>query len=188
MSLIEEYSYKAVDPQGGSLVKGTIEGTSEGAVAAKLKAQGLTPVDIAAVSKTGLHREIVIPGFAKRVKVKSLAIFSKQAATLLNAGLPLLRALAILIEQSEDKVLQTALIAVRADVESGLGLSAALAKQPQVFPPLMVSLVRVGEAGGFLGQSRRRTSPRASSSTRCAPPRPTRSSCCASRSSPCSAW
>ncbi|MET0811890.1 MAG: type II secretion system F family protein [Microbacterium sp.] len=153
MSLIEEYNYKAVDPKGGPVVKGTIEGTSESAVAAKLKAQGLTPVDISAASKTGLHREISLPGFAKRVKVKSLAIFAKQAATLLNAGLPLMRTLAILIEQSEDKVLQAALVTVRTDVESGLGLSAALAKQPQVFPPLMISLVRVGEAGGFLGQS-----------------------------------
>lgn len=153
MALIEEYSYKAVDLHGGPVVKGTIEGTSEGAVAAKLKAQGLTPVDIAAVSKTGLHRQISLPGFTKRVKVKSLAVFAKQAATLLNAGLPLLRTLAILIEQCDDKVLQAALLTVRSDVEAGLGLSASLAKQPQVFPPLMISLVRVGEAGGFLGQS-----------------------------------
>lgn len=153
MSLIEEYHYKAVEPRGGAVVKGTIEAASEGAVAAKLKAQGLTPVDIAAASKTGLNREISLPGFTKRVKVKSLAIFAKQAATLLNAGLPLLRALSILIEQSEDKVLQAALVTVRADVEAGLGLSAALEKQPLVFPPLMISLVRVGESGGFLGRS-----------------------------------
>lgn len=152
MALIEEYNYRAVDQRGGPVVKGTIEATSEGAVAARLKAQGLTPVDITAVSKTGLNREIRI-GRSKRVKTKSLAIFAKQAATLLNAGLPLIRTLSILIEQSDDKTLQSAVVTVQADVEAGLSLSAALAKQPQVFPPLMVSLVRVGETGGFLGQS-----------------------------------
>ena len=64
-----------------------------------------------------------------------------------------MRALAVLIDQTDDTTLKAALVAVQADVESGIAFSAALAKQPKAFPPLMVSLVRVGEAGGFLGDS-----------------------------------
>lgn len=153
MSLIEEYTYRAVDATGGGVVKGTIEASSENAVAAKLRAQGLTPLEVALTSKTGLNREITIPGFAKRVKVSTLAVFAKQMAGLINAGLPLMRTLSILIEQSEDKMLRDALAKVHAAVESGSAFSSALAQHPDVFPPLMISMVRVGESGGFLGQS-----------------------------------
>jgi type IV pilus assembly protein PilC len=74
-------------------------------------------------------------------------------AGLINAGLPLMRTLAILIEQTDDKRLQPALVQVQADVESGSSFSAALARHPQTFPPLMLSIVKVGEAGGFLGSA-----------------------------------
>lgn len=153
MALIEEYSYRAIDAAGGSVIKGTMEAASENAVVAKLHAQGLTPLDVAAVSKSGLNQEISIPGFEKRVKIKSLAVFAKQMAGLINAGLPLMRTLSILVEQTEDKPLQTALSSVQADVQTGSAFSSALAKHPQVFPPLMVSVVTVGETGGFLGQA-----------------------------------
>ncbi len=153
MSLIEEYTYRAVDATGGGVVKGTIEASSQNAVASKLRAQGLTPLEVSLTSKTGLNREVAIPGFARRVKVATLAVFAKQMAGLINAGLPLMRTLAILTEQAEDKMLREALARVHASVESGSAFSAALAQHPDVFPPLMVSMVRVGEAGGFLGQS-----------------------------------
>lgn len=153
MSLIEEYTYRAVDATGGGIVKGTIEASSGNAVAAKLRAQGLTPLEVEPTSKTGLNREISIPGMQKRVKVSALAVFAKQMAGLINAGLPLMRTISILVEQSEDKQLQRALVQVHAGVESGLAFSAALGKHPDVFPPLMVNMVKVGEAGGFLGQS-----------------------------------
>lgn len=153
MALIQEYTYRAVDATGGGIVKGTIEAGSENAVTAKLRAQGLTPLDVSLTSKTGLNQEIRIPGFEKRVSVATLAVFAKQMAGLINAGLPLMRTLSILTEQAEDKKLQSALVAVHASVESGSAFSAALAHHPEVFPPLMVSMVKVGEAGGFLGQS-----------------------------------
>jgi type II secretory pathway component PulF len=153
MALIEEYTYRAIDPTGGGVVKGTIEASSDGAVSAKLRAQGLTPLEVSLTSKTGLNREISIPGFEKRVKVATLAVFAKQMAGLINAGLPLMRTLSILIEQAEDKKLQRALVGVQSSIESGASFSAALGTYPDVFPPLLVSMVRVGEAGGFLGQS-----------------------------------
>lgn len=153
MTLVEEYTYRAVDTTGGGIVKGTLEAAGAGAVASKLRAQGLTPLEVTLTSKTGLNRDVSIPGFERRVKIGTLAVFSKQMAGLINAGLPLMRTLAILIEQAEDKKLQRALVAVRAAVESGSSFSAALAMHPDVFPPLMISMVRVGESGGFLGES-----------------------------------
>src|SRR6185312_16205180 len=99
------------------------------------------------------NREISIPGFHRKIKADTLAVFTKQMAGLINAGLPLMRTLGILVEQAEDKRLQSAMVAVQADVESGVSFSAALARQPEVFPPLMISLVRVGETGGFLGDA-----------------------------------
>lgn len=153
MTLVEEYTYRAIDADGGGIVKGTLEASSTNVVTAKLRAQGLTPLEVTALSKTGLNRDVSIPGFERRVKVATLAVFAKQMAGLINAGLPLMRTLAILVEQAEDKKLQSALVGVRAAVESGSSFSAALAAYPDVFPALMVSMVRVGESGGFLGES-----------------------------------
>jgi type II secretory pathway component PulF len=153
MPVIQEYSYRAVDLSGGAVVKGTMEAAGEGAVTSELRAQGLTPLEVAAVATTGLNAELRIPGFEKRVKVAELATFAKQMAGLTNAGLPLMRTLSILTEQTSDKALQSALVAVHADVETGSSFSSALSKHPKVFPPLLISIVKVGESGGFLGQS-----------------------------------
>lgn len=151
MAVVQEFVYRAVDPRAGSVVKGTIEAASETAVTNKLKAQGLTPLDVTLKSNTGLNREIKLPSATKHVSAKSLAVLARQMAGLINAGLPLMRTLSILIEQTDDKKLQPALIQVQADIESGSSFSAALARHPQTFPPLMLSIVKVGEAGGFLG-------------------------------------
>ncbi len=105
------------------------------------------------MSKTGLNREMQLFNRDGRVKVKPLALFARQMAGLINAGLPLMRSLSVLIEQTEDASLRSALTAVHADLETGHSFSAALAKQPHAFPPLMVNLVKVGETGGFLGDS-----------------------------------
>lgn len=151
MAVVQEYVYRALDARGGSIVKGTIEAASESVVAGKLKALGLTPLEVTLKSTTGFNREIRLPGAGKHVSAKSLAVFSRQMAGLIDAGLPLMRTLSILIGQSDDRRMQPALIQVRADVESGSSFSAALARHPRIFPPLMLSIVQVGEAGGFLG-------------------------------------
>lgn len=151
MAVIQEFMYRAIDPQGGAILKGTIEAGTEAAVTSKLKAQGLTPLEVTLKSNTGLNRDIKLPGLTRAPSAKSLAVFARQMSGLINAGLPLMRTLTILIEQTEDKKLQPALVAVQADVESGSSFSAALARHPEVFPPLLLSIVRVGETGGFLG-------------------------------------
>ncbi len=153
MAVLQEFVYRAVDPRGGAVVKGSIEAQSEAVVTGKLKAQGLTPLEVSLKSKTGIYRDIKVPGMSKQVSAKSLAVFARQMAGLLNAGLPLMRAMTILIDQTEDKKLQPALVAVHADVEGGASFSGALSRHPDVFPPLLLSIVKVGETGGFLGQA-----------------------------------
>ncbi|SFS02679.1 type IV pilus assembly protein PilC [Microbacterium sp. cf046] len=153
MAVAQQFVYRAIDPRGGAIVKGTIEAGTEAAVTSKLKAQGLTPLEVTLKSNTGLNRDLKIPGLSTAVSAKSLAVFARQMSGLINAGLPLMRTLSILIEQTEDKKLQPALVAVQGDIESGSSFSAALARHPQTFPPLMLSIVRVGETGGFLGQA-----------------------------------
>lgn len=153
MAVVQEFLYRAVDPRGGSVVKGTLEAASEAAATGKLKAQGLTPLDVTLKSNSGLHRDIKLPGVSKAISARTLAVFARQMAGLINAGLPLMRTLSILIEQTDDKKLQPALTQVQADVESGSSFSGALARHPQTFPPLMLSIIKVGEAGGFLGSA-----------------------------------
>ncbi len=149
---LEEYQWRAVSAAGGE-AKGALEASSQSAVIAKLRTQGLTPLSVVPLSKTGLNREISLPGFERRVATKDLAVFAKQFAGLIHAGLPLMRALSIIADQTENKRLASALVAVQSDIESGRSFSAALAAQPAVFPPLLVSLVSVGETGGFLAES-----------------------------------
>lgn len=152
MATTETYSYRAAAPGSSRIAKGTMDAASEAAVVGRLRQQGLIPLEVRPVSKTGLRREIRL-GRRKRVSSSALALFARQTASLVGAGLPLMRVLGILIEQTEDKTLRTALEAVRTDVEAGAAFSVALSKHEHAFPPLLVSLVRVGETGGFLDRS-----------------------------------
>jgi type IV pilus assembly protein PilC len=98
----------------------------------------------------GLNMEINLGAFQKGVTLKDLSIMSRQMATMIAAGLSLLRALSILSAQTENKTLGSTLDAVRTAVEGGSALSDALARHRQIFPPLMIHMVRAGETGGFL--------------------------------------
>ncbi len=149
MALAPTFAYKGRD-SAGKIVKGRLDAPSEAAVITRLRTMGLAPVEIApAPAGTGLNMEINF-SFAKRVKIKDLAIVSRQMATMISSGLSLLRTLSIITEQTENKTLSKAFDTVRADVESGTSLSDALSKNPDIFPPLMLNLIRAGETGGFL--------------------------------------
>src|SRR3954467_1197602 len=148
MVAIATYSYSVRD-RAGKLVSGTLDAESQAAVARRLKGMGYAPVSITEAN-AGLSKEIKIPGFGGKVKLKDLAVFSRQFATMINSGLSLLRALTILTEQTENKKLAEVVGEVRNDVEAGNALSAAMAKHKEVFPPLMVNMSKAGEIGGFL--------------------------------------
>jgi type IV pilus assembly protein PilC len=143
------FEYKVRD-KAGVLKTGTLDAESPAMVASKLKSMGYAPISITAAN-TGLNRELKIPGFGnKKVGLKDLAVFARQFATMVNSGLSLLRALNILVDQTENKELARVLGEVRNEIETGNSLSLGMAKFPEVFPPLMVNMCRAGEVGGFL--------------------------------------
>ena len=143
------FEYKVRDT-AGKLRTGKLEAETPTQVAAKLKSMGYAPLSITQAN-AGMNRDITIPGLgAKKVKLKDLAVFSRQFATMINSGLSLLRALSILTEQTESKELARVVGEVRNDIETGSSLSASMAKHEAVFPPLMVNMCRAGEVGGFL--------------------------------------
>ncbi|MCS6956041.1 MAG: type II secretion system F family protein [Candidatus Calescibacterium sp.] len=90
--------------------------------------------------------------FKPKVNQQALTIFSRQFATMINAGLSLVRALDILAEQTEDKILKTAIADVKKEVEGGKALSSALAKHRHIFSDLYISMVKAGEIGGMLDE------------------------------------
>ncbi|MDM7831229.1 type II secretion system F family protein [Cellulomonas edaphi] len=143
----------AVRDRAGKVVKGRVDATNQAAVANRLREMGMAAISISEVSTGGLNAEINIPGFSNKISLKDLAIMSRQLATMIDSGLSLLRALAILAEQTESKPLAKVLGQVRNDVEVGSAFSVSLAKHPDVFPPLMINMVKAGEVGGFLDQT-----------------------------------
>ncbi|MEO8263768.1 MAG: type II secretion system F family protein [Pseudolysinimonas sp.] len=147
---VKNFAYTSRN-DAGKVVKGKVEAPSEAAALNKIRGLGLQPVTVEeSRAGTGLQREISIPGFSKGVDLKALAIMSRQMATMISSGLSLLKALAILSNQTENKKLAGILQQVTVDVENGGSLSDAFAKHPVDFPPLMINLIRAGETGGFL--------------------------------------
>lgn len=152
MAAAKTFEY-AVRDKSGKIVKGRVEAPTQAAVANRLREMGMAAVSISEVSTSGLNSEINIPGFGNnKISLKDLAIMARQLATMINAGLSLLRALAILTDQTESKPLAKVLGQVRNDVEVGVAFSVALGKHPAVFPPLMINMVKAGEVGGFLDE------------------------------------
>jgi type IV pilus assembly protein PilC len=145
---LRTFEYTVRD-QNGKVAKGRIEAGNQSAVATRLRGMGIAPLSISEVNTTGLNREINL-GFGSGVGTKDLAVMARQLATMISAGLSLLRALTILAEQTENQALAKVLGQVRAEVETGVALSVALAHHKQVFPPLMINMIRAGETGGFL--------------------------------------
>ncbi len=141
------YVYEGRDAKG-SPVGGTVEARSRAAVMAMLRPRGYVITSVK--QRKGTASIGALLGLKKRVKIKDLTVFSRQFATMVNAGLALLQSLDILGVQTESPVLRGILRSVRADVEAGLPLSQALGKHPHAFNRLFVDLVRAGETGGVL--------------------------------------
>jgi type IV pilus assembly protein PilC len=143
------FEYKVRDA-AGKVKTGKLDAETQSQVATKLKGMGYAPLSITQAN-SGMNKEISIPGMGKKkVKLKDLAVFSRQFAVMINSGLSLLRALSILAEQTENKELGRILGEVRNDIETGSSLSVGMAKHSNVFPPLMINMIRAGEVGGFL--------------------------------------
>lgn len=136
----------------GRLVKGdNLEAPDVEAALARLREQRIRPIPSRVREKgKGLEREISIPGFGDKVTTKDISVATRQLATMIDAGLPIVQCLDILGQQSESKLLCKTVNAVKKDVEGGSTLADALRKHPKIFDDLYVNMVEAGEAGGIL--------------------------------------
>ena len=146
--MAETYTYRVRD-RHGALITGEIVGESPDLVLSKLREMRYIPLEVKPKS-SGLQREFHIR--KPRVKLKDLAVFSRQFATMINSGLPLLRTLGILENQSESTELKRVVGDMRLEVEKGSSLSTAMAKHPRGFSRLYVAMVKAGETSGNLDQ------------------------------------
>lgn len=145
------YAYKARD-RTGKLVEAVMEAATSRDVAANLREKGLIPTEIA-LPKTGMQADIKLPAWMDiggKTNLRDVTVFSRQFATVINAGLPVVQSLAILQRQAEKASLKDALKKIREEVETGLQLSESMAKHPGIFNRLYIYLVRAGEASGNL--------------------------------------
>lgn len=131
----------------GEVKRGSMSAPDEQAVILRLKQQQIIPSE---VKKALGAIEIKIPGMEPKLKPKSLVVFTRQFATMIDAGLPLVQGLDILAAQNDDPVMQKVLFQVKSDVESGSTFASALEKHKNCFDDLYVSLVSAGELGGIL--------------------------------------
>lgn len=141
------FAYKARS-RSGEVLEDKMEGSDTMAVAQTLWQQGLLVIDI---KEPGVGQKDILEPF-KKVKLTDLVVFTRQFATMINAGLPIVRSLYILSEQIDNKKLKETLDDVRKDVEAGLAISEALEKHPKVFNKLYTEMVRAGEIGGILDE------------------------------------
>jgi type IV pilus assembly protein PilC len=141
-----KYAWEGRVPQGG-FRKGELEGPNETAVRAYLRQQQIIPTKITAMGK---ELKITLPFLKKKVKKKSLAIFTRQLATMIDAGLPLVQSLDILAQQEESEIFQEIIRTIKNEVESGATLAAALQRHPRVFDNMYVNLVVAAEEAGTL--------------------------------------
>jgi type IV pilus assembly protein PilC len=160
-----KFNYVAMDGAGKE-TKGSIDASSQAQAIAQIRSQGLFPTAIGLAGGSGgkpaaakaskaqasaLKMEIKLPAFLQpRIKAKELTIFTRQLATLVDAGLPLLRGLRVLHRQTKNAALKNALQGMGEAVESGSTFSESLALYPRIFDHLFVNMVRAGEAGGVL--------------------------------------
>jgi type IV pilus assembly protein PilC len=142
------YAYTAINAQG-FISDGELHAPSLDAAREQLRIRGLLAERLDELTSAG---DEGVKNAFKKIKPKSLQIFSRQFATMIEAGLSVVAALVILEDQTEDKYLSVVIRELRADVEGGLLLSQAMDRHPKVFTRLFVSMVESGEAAGILDQ------------------------------------
>ena len=135
----------------GKVLKGEMEAVSQEVVLARLRSQRIQPIPARVREKgKGLEKELTIPGFGAKVGATDVMHFTRQFATMIDAGLPIVQGLDILSTQSENKAFRNIIRTIKQDVESGFTLADALKKHPKVFDDLYVNMVAAGEVGGVL--------------------------------------
>src|SRR6266446_1507374 len=165
-----KYNYVAMDSHGKES-KGTLEVATQNEAIGRVKEMGLFPTKIVEIDKVkerpdakgkpgkakkarkkggGINLNIRIPGLSGKVKSKVLTAFTRQLATLVDAGLPLLRGLRVLEKQERNPTLKNIIAELALSIEGGSTFSEGLAQHPKVFNRLFVNMVKAGELGGVL--------------------------------------
>jgi type IV pilus assembly protein PilC len=148
------FAFEAID-LSGIPTKGEIEADSKAQVAETLRQRGLVVLDVSEKSAP-VNLEDILRRY-KGVPMRDLAVFSRQFATLISSGMPMLRALSTLEQQTEDPEISEAVDSVRRDVEAGTSLAQAMERKPRVFDRLYRAMVRSGEQSGRLEDALDRT-------------------------------
>ncbi|HEX2467875.1 MAG TPA: type II secretion system F family protein [Solirubrobacterales bacterium] len=144
------FAFRAVDVAGVP-ARGELEAPSKAVVTEQLRQRGLIVLDVSE-KREAMKLESVFQRF-KSVNLRNLSVFSRQFATLIASGMPMLRSLYTLEDQTEDEMLKKAIAGVRQDVEAGSSVSQAMESQPGVFDPLYRSMVNAGEGAGRLEEA-----------------------------------
>jgi len=142
------YKYIARDQEGKS-VSGRISAGDESVIVAELRKRNLIILSIAQESES-VFKKSSKPRGGKKVKPEDLVIFTRQFATMVDAGIPILQSLEALNDQTPNPSFKAALVTIREDIQTGSSLSNAFAKHPKIFDQLYVNMIRVGESGGIL--------------------------------------
>jgi type II secretory pathway component PulF len=144
------YNYRASTMEG-KIIEGTMEASDDGIVSLKIQEMGLLPIRIGITGRKSLFsREMEWPWKSKKIHSKHLLVFTQELRTLVHAGFPLDRCLAILSKLAESPALADVIQDVLKEVKGGKSFSEGLAKYPEVFPKVYISMVKAGEAGGVL--------------------------------------
>lgn len=144
------FQWQGVSPRG-EVLSGEMEAPTRDAVLVRLRSQRIQPIPAKIREKgRGLNKEITIPGFGESIKTRDVVIFTRQLATMIDAGLPIVQCLDILAGQSPNKKFRGVIRQIKEEVESGSTFTDALRKHPKLFDDLFVNMVAAGEIAGIL--------------------------------------
>lgn len=144
------FTWEGTNPQG-KRVTGQMEAMSAQAVYNSLRSQQITPnMKKIKVRGQGLQKEISIPGFAPKPKTKDIVVFTRQFATMIDAGLPIVQGLEVLGKQHENPAMRKVLTGVKEYVQTGGTLADGMRRHPRAFDELFTNMIAAGEAGGIL--------------------------------------
>src|SRR5688572_19973390 len=144
-----QFKYTARNTSG-KVIEGMVDAAIQKAAMDKLRSQRYTVMSLAEVKSESVSFLANLNPFKGAIKTKDLSIFSRQLATLVSAGVPIVQGLNILEEQIVSPAFKKVILAVRSDIESGIAIADALKKHPRAFSELYVSMIRAGETGGVL--------------------------------------
>ncbi len=145
------FEYIALDDKGRER-KGFIDAPGQAAARQQLREEGIFPVSVAPAREkksVSLSASVNI-GFLRKISAKEIAIFTRQLATLLGAGIPLVPSFSVLLAQTRNPALQKILAQIRADLNEGKSLTASMENFPAIFPPFYLNMVKAGEASGAI--------------------------------------